>query len=78
MRSARTRVQGFIKQVDAYAAGDYGQAYKIERQAYQSTFTAGATLAKASVTPKAAAALDAPRRSGCGRRLPCCWVSTWS
>jgi hypothetical protein len=58
--TARTRVVGLIKQVDAYAAGDYDQAYKIERQAYQNTFTAGATLAKASVTPKAAAALDAP------------------
>ena len=59
VRTARTRVVGLIKQVDAYAADDYGQAYKIERQAYQSSFTAGA-LAKASVTPKAAAALDAP------------------
>jgi hypothetical protein len=60
VRTARTRVQGLIEQVDAYAAGDYDQAYKIERQAYQNTFMAGATLAKASVTPKAAAALDAP------------------
>ena len=60
VRTARTRVVGLIKQVDAYAADDYDQAYKIERQAYQSSFTAGATLAKASVTPKAAAALDAP------------------
>ena len=60
VRTARTRVVGLIKQVDAYAADDYDQAYKIERQAYQNTFTAGATLAKASVTPKAAAALDAP------------------
>ena len=60
VRTARTRVVGLIKQVDAYAADDYDQAYKIERQAYQSTFTAGATLAKASVTPKAAASLDAP------------------
>jgi hypothetical protein len=59
-RTARTRVVGLIKQVDAYAADDYDQAYKIERQAYQSTFTAGATLAKASVTPKTAASLDAP------------------
>jgi hypothetical protein len=59
VRTARMRVQGLIKQVDAYAASDYGQAYKIERQAYQNTFTAGATLAKASVTPKAAAALAA-------------------
>jgi hypothetical protein len=60
VRAARTRVVGLIKQVDAYAADDYDQAYKIERQAYQSMFTAGATLAKASVTPTAAAALDAP------------------
>ena len=60
VRTARTRVVGLIKQVDAYAADDYDQAYKIERQAYQSTFTAGATLAKASVTPKAATSLDAP------------------
>jgi hypothetical protein len=60
VRTARTRVVGLIKQVDAYAARDYDQAYKIERQAYQDTFTAGATLAKASVTPKAAASLDAP------------------
>jgi hypothetical protein len=60
VRTTRTRVVGLIKQVDAYAADDYDQAYKIERQAYQNTFTAGATLAKASVTPKAAASLDAP------------------
>ena len=60
VRTARTRVVGLIKQVDAYAADDYDQAYKIERQAYQNTFTAGATLARASVTPKAAASLDAP------------------
>jgi hypothetical protein len=60
VRTARTRVVGLIKEVDAYAADDYDQAYKIERQAYQNTFTAGATLAKASVTPAAAAKLDAP------------------
>jgi hypothetical protein len=60
VRTARTRVMGLIKQADAYAARDYDQAYKIEREAYQKTFTAGATLAKASVTPKAAASLDAP------------------
>jgi hypothetical protein len=58
--SSEALKRALIKQVDAYATGDYGQAYKIERQAYQSSFTAGATLAKASVTPKAAAALDAP------------------
>jgi hypothetical protein len=60
VRTARTRVVGLINQVDAYAARDYDQAYRIERQAYQNTFTAGATLAKASVTAKAATSLDAP------------------
>jgi hypothetical protein len=60
VRTARTRVQGLTRQVDAYAAGDYDQAYKLEREAYRTTFTAGATLAKASVTSKAAASLDAP------------------
>jgi hypothetical protein len=60
MRTARTRVQGLIKQVDAYAARDYSQAYKLERDTYQATFTAGATLTKASVTPTAAAKLDTP------------------
>jgi hypothetical protein len=59
VRTARTRVVGLLQQVDTYAARDYDQAYKIERQAYQNSFTAGAILAKASVTPKAAASLDA-------------------
>jgi hypothetical protein len=60
VRTARTRVTGLMGQVDAYAARDYGQAYKLERDTYQATFTAGATLTKASVTPKAAAKLDTP------------------
>ncbi len=59
-RSARTRVLGLMRQIDAYAAHDYGQAYKLERDTYQATFAAGATLTKASVTPKAAAKLDTP------------------
>ena len=60
VRTARTRVTGLMGQVDAYAARDYGQAYKLERDTYQATFTAGATLTKASVTPTAAAKLDTP------------------
>jgi hypothetical protein len=59
-RAARTRVVGLMRQIDAYADRDYGQAYKLERDTYQATFTAGATLTKASVTPKAAAKLDTP------------------
>ena len=55
----RTHVDNLMKQLDAYAARDYDQAYKTEREAYQNSFTAGAILAKASVTPKAAASLDA-------------------
>jgi hypothetical protein len=76
-RAARTRVLGLMRQIDAYADRDYGQAYKLERDTYQASFTAGATLTKASVTPKAAAKLD-PRPSSCARRSPCCWASTWS
>jgi hypothetical protein len=59
-RAARTRVLGLMRQVDAYAARDYGQAYRLERDTYQASFTAGATLTKASVTPTAAAKLDTP------------------
>ena len=76
-RAARTRVVGLMRQIDAYAARDYGQAYRLERDTYQASFTTGATLTKASVTPKAAAKLD-PRPSSCARRSPCCWASTWS
>jgi hypothetical protein len=55
----RMHVEDLMRQLDAYAAGDYAQAYRIQRHAYEHMFTAGATLAKASVTPKAAATLDA-------------------
>jgi hypothetical protein len=56
----RTHVESLMKQTDAYAARDYATAYRIERQDYEHLFTAGVTLAKGSVTPKAAAALDTP------------------
>jgi hypothetical protein len=56
----RMHVQELMTQADAYAAGDYATAYRIERQAYQHMFTAGAALAKASVTPELAVGLDAP------------------
>ena len=58
-RTAQARVEGLMGQVDAYAARDYDKAYKLERQAYQGTFAAGTTLAKASVSPEEAASLDA-------------------
>src|SRR4029450_12484741 len=41
-------------------ARDYDTAYKVGRHPGEATFTAGATLTKASVTPKAAAKLDTP------------------
>jgi hypothetical protein len=56
----RANVEELMRQLDAYAAHDYDKAYQIERSAYEHMFTGGATLAKASVPPKAAAALDAP------------------
>jgi hypothetical protein len=58
--AVRTHVENLMKQADAYAARDYATAYRIERQAYENLFAAGVTMAKGSVAPKAAAALDAP------------------
>jgi hypothetical protein len=56
----KAHVQDLMAQVDAYAAKDYDQAYKLERQAYERLFSSGVTLAKGSVTPKVAAGYDAP------------------
>jgi hypothetical protein len=58
--AVRTHVENLMKQADADAAGEYATAYRIERQDYETLFTAGVTMAKGSVAPKAAAALDAP------------------
>jgi hypothetical protein len=59
VRTARARVEELMRQVDEYAARNYDRAYRIGREAYQHTFASGATLAKASVTPEAATAMDA-------------------
>jgi hypothetical protein len=56
----RMHVEELMRQADAYAAGDYAKAYRIERQAYEHMFTAGGALAKASVTPELAVGFDAP------------------
>jgi hypothetical protein len=56
----RMHVEELMQQADAYAAGDYGQAYRIERVAYEHMFTAGSALAKASLPPEVAVGLDAP------------------
>ncbi|HKO84842.1 MAG TPA: hypothetical protein VJ140_09855 [Actinomycetota bacterium] len=56
----RMHVQELMAQADAYAARDYATAYRIERQAYEHMFTAGAGLAKASLAPEVAVGLDAP------------------
>jgi hypothetical protein len=56
----RMHVQELMEQADAYAARDYTRAYRIEREAYEHMFTAGAGLAKASVTPEVAVGLDTP------------------
>jgi hypothetical protein len=57
-KKAEARVERLMEQVDAYADRDYRQAYKLERQAYQSTYGTGTTLAAASLTAKEAADLD--------------------
>jgi hypothetical protein len=56
----RAHVEKLMTQADAYAARDYDKAYLTEREAYEQLFAAGLPLAKGSVTPKAAAALDTP------------------
>jgi hypothetical protein len=56
----RAHVEKLMAQADAYAARDYDKAYLTEREAYEQLFTAGLSLAKGSVTPKAAATLDTP------------------
>jgi hypothetical protein len=56
-RSAQARVEQLMEQVDAYAERDYDQAYKLEREAYQSTYGAGTTLASGGLPAKEAADL---------------------
>jgi hypothetical protein len=56
----RAHIQELIQQLDAYAARDYAKAYQLERMAYEHMFTAGATMAKASITPELAVGFDAP------------------
>ena len=73
----RMHVEELMAQADASAARDYARAYQIERAAYEHMFTAGAGLAKASVTLRWPSAWT-PRRSSSGRPLPCCWANTWS
>ena len=56
----RMHVQELMTQADAYAARDYDRAYRIERQAYEHMFTAGAAVAKGSLRPELAVGLDRP------------------
>jgi hypothetical protein len=56
----RMHVEELMEQADAYAAGDYLRAYRVERAAYEHMFTAGGGLAKAGLTPEVAVGLDAP------------------
>jgi hypothetical protein len=57
-KTAQARVTDLMGQADAYADKDYDKAYKLEREAYQRTYGAGTTLAKASLPAKEAADLD--------------------
>jgi hypothetical protein len=56
----RMHVTELMDQADAYGTRDYQRAYRIERAAYEHMFSAGAGLAKASVTPEVAVGLDTP------------------
>ena len=53
-------VEDLMRQIDVYAAGDRDQAYQLEREAYEHMFAAGATFARASVTPELAVGVDTP------------------
>ena len=57
--TAQARVTELMDQVDAYAARNYRRAYKLERDAYERTYGAGTTLARASLPAREAAGLDA-------------------
>jgi hypothetical protein len=56
----RTHVGQLMDQADDYAAHHYDRAYRVERAAYEHMFQAGTSLARASLPPRTAAALDAP------------------
>jgi hypothetical protein len=56
----RRHVEDLTTQLDAYAAHDYDRAYRIEREAYEHMFMAGAALARASVPPAEARRLNSP------------------
>jgi hypothetical protein len=58
--AVRTHVDDLMTQLDAYAAGDYQRAYGIERMAFEHMFTAGAPMARASLTPELALGFDDP------------------
>jgi hypothetical protein len=58
-RAMQHHLDELTRQTDAYAARDYAQAYRVERETYEHMFQAGASMAKGSLAPKAAARLDA-------------------
>jgi hypothetical protein len=55
----RAHVDGLTRQLDAYAAGDYAQAFQVQRTTYEAMFASGASLARASLAPKLVPAFDA-------------------
>ncbi len=50
--SVNGHIHHLIAQIDAYAAGDYKQAYKLEREAYAAMFSTGKGLAGATVSAR--------------------------
>ncbi len=57
---ARANIEALMEQLDAYGAHDDNRAYQVERSAYEQMWAGGTALAKASLSPKAAASLDTP------------------
>jgi hypothetical protein len=71
----KTHIHHLISQVDAYGAGDYAAAYRLEREAYAAMFSTGKGLAAATVSARPGelpAGFDDPPqqlRSALGRLL---------
>jgi hypothetical protein len=59
-RALRQHTEGLIGQTGAYAGGDYGRAYQLQREAYEHMFTTGTAVAKAALPAASAARLAAP------------------
>jgi hypothetical protein len=57
-RAVKAHIDALTRQADAYAARDYDEAYRLEREAFRQMFGSGVLMARGSLTPADAAVLD--------------------